>query len=140
MQSRHWGALAATVLGLSVAVLVAFGALGRGQNAGAGGEAVLRLAACAAAQPVAGGKVYLYVVDQLTHVVTVMEDGTLAASYKLPNPRNDSRYTLLTGCAEPVDGGQAYCFVIDQYEGAVHVFRGVEHVGSEGLPETGQKM
>jgi hypothetical protein len=132
--------LAAAVLGLSVVVLVAFGTLGRGQNAGAGGEAALRLAACAAAQPVAGGKVYLYVVDQLKHVVTVMEDGTLAASYKLPNPRNGSRYTLVAGRAEPVDGGQAYAFVVDQFEGVVHVFRGTEHVGSEGLPETGQKM
>ncbi len=138
MQTKRWAPVVAGAVGLS-ALVIAMSA-GRGGGQGTPPAADLYKAASVTAQPVDGGKLCLYVVDETKQIVTVLEDGVLAASYQLPEKDQHHQHTLVTGRSEPADGGQAYCFVIDQANGAVYTFRDAKYVGSQPLPDTGQKM
>jgi hypothetical protein len=126
-----------------VVVAVSAAALGiladRARSQGNPNAVTYYTAECATAQPADGGKVYLYVVDQARHVVTVTVSGLTAASYQLP-AEGAHWYSVTTGEAEPADGGQAYCFVIDQGTGTVYTFRDADFLGAEALPRTGKKL
>jgi hypothetical protein len=138
MQGRSWVVLA---VGVAVLMAVIVGAVATGGRAQPMPEpATIFQAAAVASQPAQGGKVYLYVVDGTREILSVFEDGVLAASYQLRVRAGDShRYTLTAERSEPVDGGQTYCFAIDQHDGTVHAFRGTERLGSETLPDAGQQ-
>ena len=102
------------------------------------------LGACAASHPVAGGSCYLYVVVPRTNVISILQDGLLAASYQFPEaPGGVShfpRYTMYAGRNEPVVGGNAYCHVIDRCNACVHVFVNAEYAATEPLPDTGAPL
>ena len=138
MQIKRWALLVAGAVGLS-ALVIAMSA-GRGGGQGTPPTPEFRKAACVTAQPVDGGKLYLYVVDEMSQIVTILEDGVLAASYQLPENDQHPQHALVTGRSEPADGGQAYCFVIDQANGTVYTFRDAKYAGAQPLPQTGQKL
>jgi len=135
---RDLGKLLVVGLALGVVVVGALAVRGGSQDAGQGAATH---AACETARPAAGGAVYLYVVDEVADVVSVFENGTLAASFRLPgHDEGVGWYTVCSGSAEPVAGGQAYCFVIDPFAHQVHVFRNAEYVGAEDLPTDGDEV
>jgi len=134
------------VMGLLVAGvalgLVIVGALSVRGGSQVNPEVLAPQAVCATAQPVAGGNVYLYVVDPTTNVVSVYENGRFAASYELPgHPAGHvGSYTVGSGTAEPVADGNAFCFVIDRDVRKVHSFANAEYTGTEDLPKQGDKI
>jgi hypothetical protein len=140
MRGRHW-ALVIGVVVVSGAVIVSLTPRGQGQ----GTRYIIEpLGACVASHPVAGGNCYLYVVVPSTNVISILEDGTLAASYQLPQTPGDvagfPRYTMYAGRNEPVLGGNAYCHVIDRCNGCVYVFVNATYSVTQPLPETGDPL
>ena len=137
---RHVSTLLAAGLALGVVIVGALSVRGRSQD-GQGMPQPIQ-AVCETAKPVAGGGAYLYVVDPMVNVVSVFENGAIAASYQLwDHPGGHTgAYTVCSGSAEPVADGNAYCFVIDRESRKVHAFRDAEYVGTEVLPTEGDKL
>jgi hypothetical protein len=139
MRGRHWALIVGVVV-VSAAVIVSVTPRGRGQGTRVGMEP---LGACVASHPVAGGNCYLYVVAS-PNVISILENGVLAASYQLPRgPEGlviSPRYTICAGRNEPVVGGNAYCHVIDRANHCIYVFVNARYSGTETLPETGDPL
>jgi len=136
---RHVSSLLVAGAALGLVIVGALSVVARSQD-GEGPQPILGV--CETAQPVAGGNVYLYVVDPTTNVVSVYENGRFAASYQLPGHAagHVGSYTVCSGSAEPVADGNAFCFVIDRELGKVHAFANAEHTGTEDLPKEGDKI
>ena len=136
---RHVSTLLVAGAALGLVIVGAVSVVGRSQD-GQGPQPIL--AVCETAQPVAGGNVYLYVVDPMTNVVSTYENGAFAASYQLPGHAagHVGAYTVCSGSAEPVANGDAYCFVIDRELRRVHTLKNTEYAGTEDLPAQGDKI
>ena len=124
-----------SVLGVSVASLVILGLRASGQAAPAQPECLL---ASVAAQPVAGGNLYTYVLDPAAGVVMVFENGRAMAGYQVGEAGAGGPYALQAERAEPAGGGQVYCFVVDHGRRAVHVLEGMQYLGVQSLLEPPQ--
>ncbi len=135
---RHMGSLLVAGLVLGVAVIAGLAVRAPSQDSGL--RSAEALSVCQAAHPAAGGALYLYVVDEQAHVLNILMNGALAASYTLPGEHagNPGWYTVRAGRAEPAAGGDAYCFVIDPHLHKVHAFRNAEYLSTEDLPTEGQ--
>jgi len=134
---RHVSSLLVAGLALGVVIVGALSVRGRVQENPL--RAAEALSACETAHPAAGGMVYLYVVDEQAHVVSVYANGEFAGAWTLTGhqPGEPGWYTVRSGSAQPAAGGDAYCFVIDPHLHQVHVLKNDEYLTTEDLRTEG---